>query len=63
MTALLDAVVITTGDYAYRRPDDGIAVIPARAAGSMTKGRPVSPDVEERRRPRMDRKSRCRSRA
>jgi predicted AAA+ superfamily ATPase len=30
---LLDAVVITTGDYAYRRPDDGIAVIPAALLG------------------------------
>jgi hypothetical protein len=30
---LVDAVVITTGDYAYRRPDDGIAVIPAALLG------------------------------
>ena len=30
---LLDAVVITTGEYAYRRPDDGIAVIPAALFG------------------------------
>jgi len=30
---LLDAVVITTGDYAYRRQDDGIAVIPAALLG------------------------------
>jgi hypothetical protein len=30
---LLDAVVITTGEYAYRRPDDAIAVIPAALLG------------------------------
>ena len=29
---LLDAVVITTGPYAYRRPD-GIAVVPAALLG------------------------------
>ncbi len=29
---LLDAVVITTGPYAYRRPD-GIAVLPAALLG------------------------------
>ena len=29
---LLDAVVVTTGQYAYRRPD-GIAVIPAAMLG------------------------------
>jgi hypothetical protein len=26
---LLDAVVVTTGWEAYRRPEDGIAVVPA----------------------------------
>jgi hypothetical protein len=26
---LLDAVVVTTGREAYRRPEDGIAVVPA----------------------------------
>jgi hypothetical protein len=30
---LLDAVVSTTGEYAYRRPDDAIAVIPAALLG------------------------------
>lgn len=30
---LLDAAVITTGPYAYRRPDDNIAVIPAALLG------------------------------
>ena len=30
---LLDAAVITTGPYAYRRPDDKIAVIPAALLG------------------------------
>lgn len=30
---LLDAAVITTGPYAYRRPDDHIAVIPAALLG------------------------------
>ena len=30
---LLDAIVINTGPYAYRRPEDGIAVIPAALLG------------------------------
>ena len=34
---LLDAAVITTGPYAYRRPDDNIAVIPAALLGPRQK--------------------------
>ncbi len=30
---LLDAVMVTTGSYAYRRPEDGIAVVPAALLG------------------------------
>jgi hypothetical protein len=30
---LLDAVVVTTGPEAYRRPEDGIAVVPAALLG------------------------------
>jgi hypothetical protein len=30
---LLDSLVITTGPAAYRRPDDGIAVVPAALLG------------------------------
>ncbi len=30
---LIDAVMVTTGPYAYRRPDDGIAVVPAALLG------------------------------
>lgn len=30
---LLDAAVITPGQFAYRRPSDGIAVIPAAMLG------------------------------
>ena len=34
---LLDAVVITTGPYAYRRPD-GIAVVPVALLGPWATG-------------------------
>ena len=30
---LLDAVVVTSGRYAYRRPEDGVAVVPAALLG------------------------------
>ena len=49
---LLDAVVITTGEYAYRRPDDAIAVIPAALLGPRQRADRQSPDVEERTRAR-----------
>jgi phytoene dehydrogenase-like protein len=30
---LLDAVLVTSGRYAYRRPEDGVAVVPAALLG------------------------------